>query len=390
MRFASSISSAGNAAEVLTELLDPIDARVTAGMVDLVLLFSTAHFEDELAEMLDRVRDRFSNALIMGCTAEGTIGRDLEIERRPSVSMLAATLPAVQVRPFRVTREQVEKAERVHDWERIVGASPESRPVFLAFADPFSVDVTRFVDQLNVHYSGLPVLGGIASAAHAPNENRLICDGEIYTDGIVGVGLAGGIEVETVVSQGCRPIGKPFVITRGERNIIQELGGRPALARLKELLVGLSDEDDSLARQALFIGRVIDERRDSFAQGDFLIQNIVGVDRHNGALGIAGLAKVGATVQFHVRDASSADKDLRELLGKHVHSDLHGAVLFTCNGRGTNMWSDPGHDIGVLRELLGDVPVGGFFCSGEFGPVGGANFIHGFTASIGLFRAPLS
>lgn len=388
MRFASSISDAGEADLALEQILAPIDARVTPGMVDLVLLFATAHFEDELDDIVERVRGAFSNAVVMGCTAEGTIGHDREIERRPSISLIAGTLPDVRVRPFHITQDQLAAAATVDDWERLVGVSPDGHPIFLAFADPFAIDVARFIEQVNEHYPGASVLGGIASAARAPGENRLIGADEIHKEGIVGVGMAGKLNVETVVSQGCRPIGKPYVITRGERNVVQDLGGQPALKRLQEVLVSLSREDEALARQALLVGRVIDERKDSFTRGDFLIQNIIGVDRQSGAIGIAGHARVGATVQFHVRDAASADEDLRGLLAAHADRGVRGALLFGCNGRGTNMWTEPGHDIGVIRSVLGDVPVGGFFCGGEFGPVGGTNFIHGFTASIGLFREP--
>jgi small ligand-binding sensory domain FIST len=154
------------------------------------------------------------------------------------------------------------------------------------------------------------------------------------------------------------------------------------------VLVNLRPEEEKLARQSLFMGRVIDEYRDRFTRGDFLIQNIIGADQQSGALAIAGPAKVGATVQFHVRDAKSADEDLRAMLLPFAAMDIRGGMLFGCNGRGTNMWDKPDHDVGVLREVLGDVPTAGFFCGGEFGPVGGRNFLHGFTASIALFREP--
>jgi small ligand-binding sensory domain FIST len=201
------------------------------------------------------------------------------------------------------------------------------------------------------------------------------------------VALTGAVTVDTVVSQGCRPIGKPFVITKGARNIVYELGGKAALNQLHEVIVSLSEDDEQLARQSLLLGRVIDEYKDHFTRGDFLIHNIIGADRSNGAMAIAGHARVGATVQFHVRDAASADEDLRSLLAPYVGRDVKGALLFGCNGRGTNMWPKAGHDVGVLQEVLGNVPVAGFFCGGEFGPVSGKNFVHGFTASIALFRA---
>ncbi|MHC4697952.1 MAG: FIST signal transduction protein [Planctomycetota bacterium] len=388
MRFASSISSASDVDQAVDGLLEPIDADFTPGMADLVLLFTTAHFEDELSDVVERVSAAFPAAVLIGCTAEGTIGRNKELERIPSMSLLAGSMPDVTIRPFHVRQEQLESATTLSDWERIVGVSPESHPTFIAFGDPFRVSIPQFVDQINETFPGAPLLGGVASAARAPDENRLIVAGEIHREGIVGVALTGRLTVDAVVSQGCRPIGWAFVITKGERNVVRELGGRPALEQLYNVRVSLSEDDEHLARQRLLLGRVIDERKDTFSRGDFLIHDIIGVDQKSGAIGITGHARVGATVQFHVRDAASADEDLRETLAPFQLKDVRGAMLFGCNGRGTQMWPKPGHDAGVFSELFGGVPMAGFFCGGEFGPVGGNNYIHGFTASIALLGEP--
>jgi len=386
MRFASSITTATESTQAVDELLATIGERVTPGMVDLALWFTTAHFEDQIEDVVERLSEAMPHAVLLGCTAEGTIGVDREIERLPSMSLLVATLPEVCIRPFQLTQAEFEDMDTPEHWERKTGVSPESEPVFISLVDPFRLDIQGYVETINTVYSGAPLVGGVASAAREPQQNRLIVGGEIYRDGAVGVTLTGGdLTMKTVVSQGCRPIGKPFVITKGKRNVVQEMGGKPALAQLHSVLVDLSEEDERLARQSLFVGRVIDEYKDHFTRGDFLIQNIVGLDRNSGAIAIAGHAKVGTTLQFHVRDAKSADDDLRKLLSRHDGRQIAGAMLFGCNGRGTHMWPEPGHDIRVLRELLGDVPVAGMFCGGEFGPVGGRNFIHGFTASIALF-----
>lgn len=388
MRFASSIASNDDPRRAIEELLSPLEERVTPGAVDLVLVFATPHFDDDLPEILEKVQERLPSAVLLGCTAEGTIGVDQELERVPAISLLAASLPDVDVRPFYIRQQDVEAAEQPLAWERMVAVAAESQPTFIAFADPFSVAVHTVIDRINAFYPGAPLIGGIASAARQPRQNRLFLNGELHQEGMVGVALTGQLEVKTVVSQGCRPIGKPFIITKGERNVIFELGGKPALERLQSTISKLPPEDEELARQSLLVGRVIDEFKGQFERGDFLIHNIMGADRKNGSIGIAGLAKVGATVQFHVRDAKSADEDLRAMLAVHAGTQVRGAMLFGCNGRGTHMWETPGHDIGVLREFLGGVPVAGFFCAGEFGPVGGKNFIHGFTASIALFQEP--
>ncbi len=388
MRFACSISSETDAGLAVDELLRPIDARVTPGMVDLVLLFATAHFDDELEDVVDQVSAAFPGAVLLGCTAGGTIGGDKELEGVPSMSLLAASMPDVEIRPFHMRQRDLKSIQSALDWERIVGVAPESKPAFIALADPFRFAIHDFVNRLNEAFPGVPLVGGVASAGVMPDQNRLTISGDIHRDGVVGVALTGDFAVDTVVSQGCRPIGRPFVITKGKKNVIQALGAKPALKQLHSVIVDLSEEDGELAKQSLFIGRAIDEYKEQFTRGDFLIHNIIGVDRKSGAIAIAGKARVGATMQFHVRDAASADEDLRAMLARHSATGVQGAMLFGCNGRGTQMWPEAGHDIGVLRELLGDVPVAGFFCGGEFGPVGGRNFVHGFTASIALFREP--
>ncbi|MBI1825746.1 MAG: FIST C-terminal domain-containing protein [Planctomycetes bacterium] len=388
MRFACGVAARDTASAALADLLVPIDRTVTPGAVDVAFLFFTAHFADQTDEIIGRVSDRLPNCIILGCTAEGTIGANAEFERTPSISLLAASLPDVAVRPFHLTQAQLQTATRPDEWERMVGVSSDSKPVFIAFADPFSVDIHAFIDNLNTVFPAAPLFGGVASAAHQPRENRLIVNGNVHREGLVGVALTGRLQVSSVVSQGCRPIGKPFVITRGDRNIVHELGGKPALEQLQSMLSSLPEADEQLARQSMFVGRVIDEFKGRFGRGDFLIHNIVGADRKSGAIGIAGHAKMGATVQFHVRDADSADEDLRLMLAPYAKAGVRGALLFGCNGRGTHMWPEPGHDIGMMRQTLGNVPTAGFFCGGEFGPVGKKNFVHGFTASIALFREP--
>jgi small ligand-binding sensory domain FIST len=224
----------------------------------------------------------------------------------------------------------------------------------------------------------------MASAGQGPGTNRLALDDRVFTGGAIGALIGPGIELETVVSQGCRPIGRPLVVTRAERNVIYELAGQPALERLLEMARnGMPDRDVQLINQGLHVGLVLDEHKVDFGRGDFLIRNVLGADRTNGAMAVGEIVDVGTTVQFHVRDAESADEDLRELLALR-HAD--GALLFTCNGRGTRLFDQPDHDAGVVSDLLGDPPLAGFFAAGELGPVGTRNFLHGFTASVVLFR----
>jgi small ligand-binding sensory domain FIST len=188
------------------------------------------------------------------------------------------------------------------------------------------------------------------------------------------------------VSQGCRPIGDPCTVTGARGAIITELAGRPPLRLLQHIVAGMPLQEQVLVSRGVHLGLAIDEYTAEYGRGDFLIRAITGADQETGALQVGDLVEVGATVQFHVRDAVTADEDLREsLLRARVEGRPIGALLFTCNGRGTRMFDEPNHDAVIVSDLLGGVPVAGFFAAGELGPVGGKNFLHGFTASMALF-----
>jgi small ligand-binding sensory domain FIST len=229
----------------------------------------------------------------------------------------------------------------------------------------------------------------MASGGVAPGENRLLLGRQQFDQGAVAAMICGAVKVRSVVSQGCRPIGQPFVVTKAEGNVIYELGGTPALARLQQVFGTLSEREQIMVRQGVHVGRVLSEYQDEFQRGDFLVRNVIGADPKSGAIAIGDFVRPGQTVQFHVRDEQTADEDLRELLSAAQRGDTPtcGALLFTCNGRGTRLFSTSNHDAGCVQEVLGRIPVAGFFAQGEIGPVGGKNFLHGFTASVALFES---
>jgi small ligand-binding sensory domain FIST len=253
----------------------------------------------------------------------------------------------------------------------------------------------EYLKRLNEKFPGVPAVGGMASGGMGPGQNLLITQRGLYSGGAVGVVLEGGIEVRSVVSQGCRPVGKPFVVTACDEHFIHKLGGKPALEVLMETIRALEPRDRALFQRQPFIGVAIDVTKSEFGRGDFLVRNIRGVSEEHKAFAITDVLRRGQTVQFLVRDASSATEDLTQLMtsqggGKLASSSsIHsaGALLFSCNGRGTRMFSSPNHDISCVRSGLDkSIPVAGFFAMGEVGPVGGRNFLHGYTASVAVFR----
>jgi small ligand-binding sensory domain FIST len=316
--------------------------------------------------------------VLFGGTAGAVIGGGREVEDSPAISLFAARLPATLLTPVRL------EVVPTPDGPSLVGWPDHPDGTMLLMADPFTFPADAFLDRVNEDLPKLQIIGGLASAAMQPGGNRLILDEEITDSGAVGVVLSGGVEIRTVVSQGCRPVGKPYVVTKSDRNFILELGGKPALERLQETATAANDEERELMRQGLQIGCVVDETRLEFGRGDFLVRGVVGADQRSGAIAVGDTIEVGRTVQFQVRDASSADEDLRDLL---TAAEADAALLFTCNGRGQRLFGEGDHDAGVVDQLLGPLPLAGCFCAGELGPVGARNFLHGFTASLALFTS---
>jgi small ligand-binding sensory domain FIST len=255
-------------------------------------------------------------------------------------------------------------------------------------AEPFSFPADQLLGRLNEDRPGVTILGGMASGGGRPGQNRLLLGPNQIDSGAVAALISGPVSVRSVVSQGCRPIGRHLLVTKADQNVILELSGKPALAQLREMFQELPQRDQALIQKGLHVGRVINEMQGEFGRGDFLVRNVIGADPQSGAIAIGDYVRRGQTVQFHVRDHQTADEDLRELLtaaAGGANSSPAGALLFTCNGRGTRMFESPDHDAGVLQETWPDLPVAGFFAQGEIGPVGGRNFLHGFTASMALF-----
>ena len=392
MKFASAITTKTDWTEAIEDLTRQIRPRLSGQPVDLALLFAHPEYAPQINDLLGAMRQGLGVRHLVGCTGLGTIGVEREIENRPALSLLAAELPGVEVKPFRLTEAELEESSGPTYWHFQLEIAPADNPNLLLFVDPFTIQTVALVQQLTEAYPGAPLLGGLASGAQEPGEHRLFLDGEVLEEGAVGVSLSGNIRLQTIVSQGCRPIGQPFTITRAERNIVFELGGRPALAVLQELLPQLPQSDQRLARQAVFLGRVVNEYKEDFGRGDFLIRNLLGHDPQSGALAVGDRMRTGQTVQFQVRDGRSADEDLRFLLEQQkrwLSSRVpRGIVLFSCLGRGEGMYGAPDHDIKTLHEYLGHVPTAGFFCNGEIGPVGERAFVHGFTSVVGVFVEP--
>lgn len=389
MQFASALSREAQTEAAVSEVLDQVAPRLPDEQAHLSFVFASPHHLKAFPRLLHVIQERFATHTLIGCTGGGVIGDRHEVENQPALALMVAHLPGVHITSFHIEQPDLEESWPETYWQNRLGVSPEDAPTFIALPDPFMIDPQKLLDVFNQAYPQRPVLGGLASGGRSQSSCALFLNSEVV-HGAIGVALTGNLTVRTVVSQGCKPIGQPFVITRCEDQVIHELSGRAALETVREAIADLSPEDQNLARTALLMGRVIDEYKEEFSRGDFLIRTFLGADPRSGAIAVGDMFRPGQTVQLHVRDAATAREDLHALM--HTLSEdlsaqpARGALLFSCNGRGAHLYGEPDHDSRVVAETTGAIPTAGFFCNGEIGPIGISNFLHGFTASIGIFQ----
>jgi small ligand-binding sensory domain FIST len=390
MRFASVTTIERDPEQAVRALVSQTLDQMDGLPVDLALVFLSPHFKQDSPQISEGLRAALNPRVLTGCTAEGVIGRDHEIEEQPAISLVAAHLPGVDLVPFTLHGIDWNNMLRQEEnFKELVGA-PEDARLAILLAEPLTTPIDGTLRAFNAFYEGLPVIGGMVSGSQRRGENALLLNDRITTDGAVGVILAGDVAVDVIVSQGCRPIGKPFKVTAAHRNMILSLEGQPPLSQFQRMVVDLSEEDRELIqRNGLFVGLAIDRHQTALSRGDFLIRSVIGTDQSTGMIAVGSLISPGETIQFHVRDAITATEDLDLMLAtQELFEPARGAFLFSCNGRGTSLYNHPDGDIATIQEALGGVDIAGFFCAGEIGPIGGKNFLHGHTASLVLFRTP--
>lgn len=379
MAFAAAISEHPLATHAVGETVGTV-LEALGPRPDLAMVFVTGAFAGAIEDVANAVGELLQPKALIGATAASVLAGRTEVEERAAVVVFAADWAGRLRTGARVIRFE---AEREEDAWRLTGTDDVDRDgTLILLADPFSFPTASFVDALHRRRPGLTVVGGMASAGAGPGGNRLVADGQTFDRGAVGIHLPAGLPVRAVVSQGCRPVGEPLVVTEASGNLIGQIAGHRALDRVMEAAEAASPEDRALMANDLHVGLVLDERKETFASGDFLVRNVLGADRSTGAVAVSADVAVGTTVQFQVRDADSADHDLRATL---AGQGGQAALVFTCTGRGIDFFGEAHHDATVVSDHLDGGAVAGMFCAGEVGPVDGRPFVHGFSASALIF-----
>jgi small ligand-binding sensory domain FIST len=367
--------------------LDMALAGVAGLTPDAIVVCASAQFADDLPNISEAVWHHGGSMIVLGCASSGVVGRGAEMEDEPAISVLALELPGAVLRPVRFTQGMLEEAVEGSLAERI-GVDPVLVNGWIVLADPFKMDGALLVERMNAAYPGLPVMGGLLAPEPGQRQTWVMLNGQAYADGGVGLSIGGAFDVLPVVSQGCEPIGETWTITSVDGKWIETISNRPALQMLSDTLATLPVDVQQDAHDQLVAGLAANEYRESFGRGDFLIRNVIGINRETGAIALGARPRVGQTIQFQLRDAATAELDLTATL---LEAQLRLAgrepvagVLASCNGRGRGLFGTPHHDAAAIERRFPGLPLTGLIAAGEIGPVGSKIFIHGFTSSLAL------
>ena len=372
----------------LRDWAENLRGQLPAPEVSLGLVFMSPKFFPHARTALEILRVHARIPLLVGCSSAGLITGAREIENAGGLALALYSLPGAELKGVHFTQAQVEEAKGAY-WHFETGVEPKRTNGWLVFIDPFHLDAEGWIRGWNEAYAPLPVFGGLASGVFSDPTTQVYLNGDVFEEGGVAVSIGGDVKLVGVISQGCTPIGETWTLTRVEKNLIHHIGNRPAYTVLHETFQKLSPAEQQKAQGNLLIGLVVNEYREDFHRGDFLVRNLIGGDPHSGVLAVGALPRAGQMMQFQRRDAAAATEDMTELLTRAREQldgvTIYGGCLCCCNGRGQGMFGAPDHDAGLVQKQLGPLGVAGFFGNGEIGPVGGKNYLHGFTASLALF-----
>ncbi|WP_396798528.1 FIST N-terminal domain-containing protein [Microcoleus sp. FACHB-1515] len=410
MKWVSALSTRPSLEGAIAEAVEQAQSRLQ-DTADLAIVFISSAFTSEFSRLMPLLQEKLAVPTLIGCSGGGVIGVDAqtqvqEVEGNAALSLTLAKLPDVKVQVFQVSGEDLPDLDSPPDrWVDLIGVNPQDNPQFILLADPVSAGVNNLLQGLDYAYPNAIKIGGLASAGTISPHSTLFCNYQLVREGVVGLALSGNVVLEAIVAQGCRPIGQPYRVVEADRNILMQLEEQvdadmvPAQRRsstrrtpldvLQALFQDLSEADRVLAQHSLFVGIASNEFKTTLEQGDFLVRNLLGVDPKTGAIAVGDRIRPGQRIQFHLRDAETSGEDLELLLDRHrTESEAIGALMFSCLGRGEGLYGQPNYDSKLFDRYFAQVPVSGFFCNGEIGPVGNMTFLHGYTSVFGIVRQP--
>jgi small ligand-binding sensory domain FIST len=388
MAWASAIGLGARLGDAVTEAADQLGASTGAAPFDLAIAFVSGAYGSAIEKLPQLLRPFVGNAMLLGCNAGGLIGGGSEEEDEPGIALLCGRLPDTVLGCIHLEQATLPPLSTSRErWWRLLELEPESEASFLMLADPSTFDAEACARGLDRAFPGSTVVGGLTSGSLEPGSSRLFANGQVQRSGGMLLALSGNVVIDSVLAQGCKPVGDPLFVTACDNNLVSELDGRRPKEILTALFATLDEADRAHFGDALCIGIALPGPRQTVGAGDFLMRNVLGLDPDSGALWIGSRVTPNAIVQFHLRDGQSASDELEQRLAASLAGALppSAAIMFACAGRGRHMFGVSGHDSGTLRRMV-DIPVAGMFSAGEIAPVQGATFVHGYSSVFGLIR----
>ena len=390
MQWTSAVSDAPSFSEAIDQVADQIGANLDGQQPDITFVFVSRHHAPSYFVAPELFASQLPGKVLVGCSASGVIGAGREIEGRPGVAVCSGTIGGVGVHPFYLKQDDLPNADAPPEaWHDLFDAAPGNITNFLLFADPYTIRPDALISGLDYAFPHANKVGGLISGGSGPGTSALFVDGKFRRSGVTGVAFTGDIELQSVVAQACRPIGRPMVVTEANDNLIVKLDDEKALTVLQSVFESATAKSKALFRRSVQIGILNQIAGESDESSDYVLRNVLGMMEDTGAVAIGDNVREGQVVQFHVSDAATAEQDLRASLEDYIMDDYRipaSALMFSCLSLGKRLHGQPDHDTMLFQDVVAPVPLAGFFSNGEISTTDGHTRLHGYTSSFAMFR----
>ncbi len=355
---------------------------------DWCVVFATAEHAPGMPRLLGALAEAAGTPYVVGCSAAGVVVGDAEVEEGPAVGVLAVSSDTIRSTPFLFHDDGDHGLTAgIRIGQRLMG-SRGTGDLVVVWPDPFHVSGDRLLEGLDATLQGVPVVGGAASSRGGKETTIQFCGAEVSGGAVSGMRLGGEFRHQVAITQGCRPISEPLLVTRSHENLILEVEGEPAVEALRARAPAEMFDDPIRILEDLFVGILPDVEGETIRPGDYLVRNIVAADPDTGILAIADHVEEGQSILFAVREPHAARHDLARMT-ERVRSgrgdlEYRFGFYFNCLGRGSALYGRRGVDAAHLTAAFPGVPLLGFFSNAEIAPMRGVHHVLTYTGVLVL------
>ncbi len=390
MHWTSAVSDAPSFSEAIDQVAEQISTNLDGQLPDITLVFVSRHHAPSYFVAPELFASRLNGHVLVGCSASGVIGAGREIEGRPGVAVCAGVTPETDMQAFHLKQDDLPDADAPPEkWHDLIGVDPSEIRSFLLFPDPYTIKPDALISGLDFAFPDANKAGGLISGGSGPGTSALFVNGTVKRSGVTGIAFSGDIDLQSVVAQACRPLGRPMVVTESSENVISKLDGEQAIDALKSVFKSVTPRSKALFRRAVQIGILNQLAGEADQTGEYVVRNVLGLVEETGAIAVGENIREGQVVQFHVSDAETAEQDLRASLEDFMDGDHRipsSALMFSCLSLGKRLHGQPDHDTSLFQDVVAPVPLAGFFSNGEISTTDGHTRLHGYTSSFAMFR----